>query len=92
MHEKEKQAMVDRLKRIEGQIRGLQRLVEEEASCQDILMQASAALAAIKKVSALVIQTHLEKCLERSKKKSEKKQDESLQELKEVLSRYMNLV
>ncbi len=88
---REKQEVLTRLKRIEGQIRGLQRMIEEEATCQDILVQASAALAAIKKVSAIVIQAHLENCLGKQKKGSGIKRNESLQELKEVISRYINL-
>jgi DNA-binding FrmR family transcriptional regulator len=44
-----KQALVMRLKRIEGQLRGIQRLVEEEASCEAIAQQLSAATRALEK-------------------------------------------
>jgi DNA-binding FrmR family transcriptional regulator len=79
-----------RLKRIEGQIRGLQRMVEGKAACQDILMQSAAATAAIKKVGTIILQAHLEDCLEKSQRESGMKRGESLQEFKEVIARYMD--
>ncbi len=88
--EKQKKEVLARLKRIEGQIRGLQRMVEEGAACQDILMQSAAATAAIKKVGSMIIQTHLEECLEKGRKETGIKREESLKEFQEVLSRYMD--
>lgn len=88
--ERQKKEILARLRRIEGQIRGLQRMVEEGAACQDILMQSAAATAAIKKVGTILIQTHLEECLEKSKKEEGLRRGESLQDFKEVISRYMD--
>ncbi len=88
--ERQKKEILARLRRIEGQIRGLQRMVEEGAACQDILMQNAAATAAIKKVGTIIIQTHLEECLKRSKEASGVQQEESLQEFREVISKYMD--
>src|SRR5690625_6174662 len=48
--DEEKQAVINRLKRIEGQVRGIQRMVEEDRYCVDILVQISAINAALKKV------------------------------------------
>ena len=45
----EKQSVINRLKRIEGQVRGIQRMVEEDRYCVDILVQISAINAALKK-------------------------------------------
>ena len=59
----EKQAVLSRLRRIEGQIRGLQRLVDEEQYCIDILTQVSAATKALEGVALLLLDQHLEHCL-----------------------------
>lgn len=52
-----------RLKRIEGQIRGLQRMVEEDAYCIDILTQITAADSALKKVAVGLLEDHLSHCV-----------------------------
>jgi DNA-binding FrmR family transcriptional regulator len=59
----EKQAILTRLRRVEGQIRGLQRLVDEEQYCIDILTQVSAATKANEGVALLLLDQHLEHCL-----------------------------
>src|SRR5215207_667141 len=51
-----------RLRRIEGQIRGLQRLVDEDAYCIDVLTQISAVNAALRGVSVLLLDDHLRHC------------------------------
>lgn len=88
--ERPKKDILARLKRIEGQIRGLQRMVEEGAACQDILMQSAAATAAIKKVGTIILQAHLEECFEKSMKEPEMKQGESLKEFQKAISRYID--
>jgi CsoR family transcriptional regulator, copper-sensing transcriptional repressor len=52
-----------RLKRIEGQIRGLQRMVDEGRYCVDILTQVSSVQEALRGVSKLLMQNHLEHCV-----------------------------
>jgi DNA-binding FrmR family transcriptional regulator len=59
----EKQAILARLRRIEGQVRGLQRLVDEEQYCIDILTQVSAATKALEGVALLLLDQHLDHCL-----------------------------
>lgn len=59
----EKQAILTRLRRIEGQVRGLQRLVDEEQYCIDILTQVSAATKALEGVALLLLDQHLEHCV-----------------------------
>ena len=51
-----------RLKKIEGQIRGIRGMVVEEKDCEDILNQVRAAQAALKSVSGLVLKAYLQKC------------------------------
>ena len=62
----EKQAILTRLRRIEGQIRGLHRLVDEEQYCIDILTQVSAATKALEGVALVLLEQHLEHCLTRA--------------------------
>jgi DNA-binding FrmR family transcriptional regulator len=59
----EKQALLGRLRRIEGQIRGLQRMVEQDTYCIDILTQISAATRALQAVALGLLEGHLGHCL-----------------------------
>jgi CsoR family transcriptional regulator, copper-sensing transcriptional repressor len=52
-----------RLRRVEGQVRGLQRMVEEDAYCIDILTQVSAATSALKKVAVGLLDDHIRHCV-----------------------------
>lgn len=58
-----KDAVQKRLRRIEGQIRGLQRMVDEDAYCIDILTQVSAATRALQSVALELLDAHLEHCV-----------------------------
>jgi DNA-binding FrmR family transcriptional regulator len=60
---KDKRDLVTRLRRIEGQARGIQRLVDEEAYCLDVLQQVEALTAAADQVALLVLQDHIAGCL-----------------------------
>ncbi len=57
-----KQATLRRLRRIEGQVRGLQRMVEEERYCADILTQLSSVQEALRAVSRELMRNHLKYC------------------------------
>lgn len=52
-----------RLRRIEGQVRGLQRMVEEDTYCIDVLTQVSAATKALQSVALVLMQDHLSHCV-----------------------------
>ena len=58
-----KEAVHKRLRRIEGQLRGLQRMVEEDAYCIDVLTQISAATRALQGVALELLDAHLEHCV-----------------------------
>ena len=60
---KDKRDLVTRLRRIEGQVRGIQRLVDDEAYCLDILQQVEAMTAAADEVALLVLEDHIDGCL-----------------------------
>jgi DNA-binding FrmR family transcriptional regulator len=57
-----KSANLTRLRRIEGQVRGLQRLVEEDRYCADILVQISSAQEALRSVGRALMKNHLRHC------------------------------
>jgi DNA-binding FrmR family transcriptional regulator len=59
----DKQALLARLRRIEGQIRGLQRMVDEDVYCIDILTQVSASTKALQSFALQLLQEHLRHCV-----------------------------
>ena len=59
----DKEDVLARLRKIEGQIRGLQRMVEEDAYCIDILTQISAANSGLKKVAVGLLEDHIRHCV-----------------------------
>jgi DNA-binding FrmR family transcriptional regulator len=62
-YSRDRRELLNRLRRIEGQARGLQRLVEDEAYCLDILQQVEAMTAAADQVAMLVLEDHIDGCL-----------------------------
>ncbi len=61
----EKQKLVNRLSRIEGQIRGIRQMVEDDAYCVDILTQSAAAKAAFASFNRELLRRHMETCVVR---------------------------
>ena len=61
--EKEYKDLVNRLSRIEGQVRGIKRMVEEDAYCTDILMQVSAVNAALNSFNKVLLANHIKTCV-----------------------------
>jgi len=59
----DKDDVLRRLRRVEGQVRGLQRMVEEDTYCIDVLTQVSAATKALQSVALLLLQDHLGHCV-----------------------------
>lgn len=59
----DKQALLGRLRRIEGQVRGLHRMVEQDAYCIDVLTQISAATRALQAVAVGLLEGHLAHCV-----------------------------
>jgi CsoR family transcriptional regulator, copper-sensing transcriptional repressor len=57
-----KHSILSRLRRIEGQVRGLQKMVEEERYCADVLMQLSSAQEALRGVARALLENHLKHC------------------------------
>lgn len=59
----DKSAILARLKRVEGQVRGLQRMVEDDTYCIDVLTQVSAATKALQSVAMQLVDDHLRHCV-----------------------------
>jgi DNA-binding FrmR family transcriptional regulator len=84
--EKEKRDLMNRLKRIEGQVRGLERMLEEDAYCPDILVQASAVNSALNSFSRTLLASHLHTCVTEDIRAG---RDEAVDELMETLKKMM---
>ena len=89
INEETKAKVLGRLRRIEGQVQGLQRMVDNEAYCVDILMQIAAAQGALEQVEKLLLGRHIESCVAdamRSGSRSERQQ--KIDELLDVFARF----
>jgi DNA-binding FrmR family transcriptional regulator len=78
-----------RLRRIEGQVQGLQRMVENDAYCVDVLLQISAVQGALEQVQKLLLGRHIESCVAdalRSGSKTDRQQ--KIEELLDVFARF----
>jgi CsoR family transcriptional regulator, copper-sensing transcriptional repressor len=83
----EKDGYLKRLKRIEGQIRGLQRMVENDEYCIDILTQISAATKALQAVSIGLLDEHLKHCVAQALADGGAAADEKVREASEAIAR-----
>ncbi len=81
--------LLSRLARIEGQVRGVSRMVEEERYCIDVLNQIEAIKAALTKVEAVVLKGHAAHCVAHAIKNGDASdQKQKFDELVELFSRY----
>ena len=84
--EKEYKDLIHRLNRIEGQIRGIRNMVEQDAYCPDILIQVAAANAALNSFNKVLLGNHLKTCVANDIREGH---DETIDELLKVLQRLM---
>ncbi|MDP3486366.1 MAG: metal-sensitive transcriptional regulator [Bacillota bacterium] len=80
-------AVIRRLRRVEGQVRGVQKMVVEDRYCLEILTQITAIRAALDKVGMQILDGHARGCLSAAIKSGNA--DESIDELMQVLQRYV---
>ncbi len=85
----DKSKILARLRRIEGQTRGLQRMIEEEKYCVDILTQVASVQSALEQVSLLLMESHLRYCV--TEAVQEGKGEEKVREMVDVLRHYTHL-
>ncbi len=83
---KEQRDLVNRLSRIEGQVRGIKGMVERDAYCPDILVQVAAANAALNSFSRVLLTEHLKTCVTQDIREG---RDEAVEELVTVLQKLM---
>lgn len=88
LDEAQQQAIVTRLNRIEGQVRGIRRMVQEPRLCVEILQQLSAAEAALNRISLSVFRFHVEKCVPEGIEKGEPHRTARLTELVDIFDRF----
>ena len=84
--EKEYKDMINRLNRIEGQVRGVKRMVEEDAYCPDILIQVAAANAALNSFNKVLLANHIKTCVTDDIRAGK---EETVDELVKVLQKLM---
>jgi len=82
-----KQAHLKRLRRIEGQIRGLQRMVEQDTYCIDVLTQVSAATRALESVALALLDEHLSHCVSNAIAAGGDKADAKIKEASAAIAR-----
>jgi DNA-binding FrmR family transcriptional regulator len=87
---KDKQLLQNRLRRIEGQVRGLQRMVEDEAYCVDILTQISSIVSASEKFALILLEDHVEHCVREAIEDGEQA-DEKVAELAAAVERFLRV-
>jgi len=81
-----KEDLLRRLKKIEGQVKGIQRMVEEEQYCVDVMIQIAAVRAALNKVGTIIFEHHTRGCLKYAIEQG--KVDEMVEELMQVMGKF----
>ena len=84
--QQEKKALINRLSRIEGQVRGVKSMIEEERYCVDILTQAAAVQAAFNGLTKEILASHIKGCVV---KDIQERNEEAVDELCELLKKLM---
>jgi DNA-binding FrmR family transcriptional regulator len=88
MQSETKKAVTSRLGRIEGQVRGLIKMIEDDRYCIDVVNQVQAVIAALKKAESEILKDHISHCVEHAIRSGDKTaQREKVQELVDTLSR-----
>ncbi len=84
--EKEKRDLINRLKRIEGQVRGIQNMLDNDAYCTDVMVQVSAVNAALSSFNKALLANHIRTCVADGIKKGD---GEVIDELCELTAKLM---
>ncbi len=83
------ESIKNRLLRVEGQIRGIRRMLDEDSCCKDILVQISAVRAAVSKVGVLILENHMKECLSRKDNGRNEYDEDAVEELLIVLKSFI---
>lgn len=79
--------VLTRLRKVEGQVRGVQRMVSEERYCVDVLAQISAAVSALERVGVLLLNDHIRTCVRESL--ADGGGDDKIEELVSAVDRFL---
>jgi len=83
-------AVVNRLKRIEGQVRGLIKMINDDKNCEDVLIQISSAKSALHKVGQLILEGHLQHCVIDGIRDG--KEEETIKKLSSAIEQFSRIV
>lgn len=83
----DKSSLLARMKKIEGQAKGIQRMIDEDRYCIDIVQQLTALSSAVDEVSLLILQSHIEGCVTNAI--NEQHGEEHIKELMETIRKTM---
>jgi len=83
-------AVINRLKRIEGQMRGLIKMIEEDKSCEEILIQIGSAKTALHKTGQVILEGHLHHCVLDGIR--EGKEEETIKKLASAIEQFSRIV
>ena len=84
-----KDDLLKRLRRAEGQVRGIQRMVEEDTYCIDVLTQVSAATKALENVALALLNDHLAHCVAEAAREGGAVADEKIREASDAIARFV---
>ena len=86
-YSKDRDALQARLRRIEGQVRGVQRMIDEDRYCIDVLTQVNSIKAALDKVALLLLEDHVDHCVADAVREGQG--EARLHELSAAVARYL---
>lgn len=84
-----KEDLQTRLRKIEGQVRGIQRMIEQDKYCVDILVQISAVRSALDRVGLMLLEHHTRGCVARAVREGDDHAESAISELTDVMRRFM---
>jgi DNA-binding FrmR family transcriptional regulator len=84
----QQESVIGRLNRVEGQIRGIRRMIQEPRLCVEILQQLAAAEAALNRISLSIFRYHVEKCVPEDINRDEASRAKVLAELVDIFDRF----
>lgn len=88
-YSEDKDALLKRLRRIEGQVRGIARMVDEDTYCIDVLTQVSATKRALENVAVMLVDDHLRHCVAEAATEGGTVADAKLEEASAAISRLL---
>jgi DNA-binding FrmR family transcriptional regulator len=83
------EAVTKRLKRIEGQVRGLQKMIDDDKSCEEILIQIGSVKSALHKTGQVILEGHLHHCILDGIR--ERKGDETMKKLSSAIEQFSRI-